>query len=284
MKRLVRGAKLRSMSSMVTNSARRSRPRSQKSICCALRNDARAVERQRQQVCGDDAHNARVHLVGARRAPCAAEQRSRVAIGVLLGEVGEQRFGVAFARLLVHAHHRRRVPFAIGQRLEHVGDVAGNIVCRRARPERVVAHFRAGEQRAGDRDDVLRKRATFAPANVVERVVADFPVHGGEVKAVDDVPIGPQIRRHLVIQAALGVEHDIGTLALQQVGFQEIARFARAGTAQNEHVVVEAGRPRVHARGVSGGEDELPRVGGAGIRTVVYHGCFRFLSQVCASE
>ena len=130
----------------------------------------RPVERQRQQVCGDDAHNARMHLVGACCAPCAAKQRSREAIGVLLGKVGEQRFGVAFARLLVHAHHRRHVPFAIGQRLEHIDDVAGNVVGRRARPERVVAHVRTREQRAGDRDDVLRKRATFAPANVVKRV------------------------------------------------------------------------------------------------------------------
>ena len=78
---------------------------------------------------------------------------------------------------------------------------------------------------------------------MMERVVANRSLHRGEVEAIYHIAVSVQERRHLAKQAALGIEHDIGSVALQQVGLEEVARLARARAAENEHVIVQPGCP-----------------------------------------
>ena len=143
------------------------------------------VKRQREDVRRNDAQDARMHLLGARRAPGAAEERDGVAVGILAGQLVKHGDDIAVTRLLEHAHHRGHVPLPLRQRLEDVGDVARQVVGGGTRPKRVLPHVVARKERARDGDDVLRKRPAATPAHMVERVVAKRPLHRGEVEAID---------------------------------------------------------------------------------------------------
>ena len=161
------------------------------------------VKRKREDVRRDDAQNARMHLLGPRRAPCAAEERDGVAVGVFGGKLVKHGDNAAVARLLEHAHHRGHVPLFIRQCLEDIGDVACQVVGGGTGPKRVLSHVVAREERARDGDDVLRKRPTTSPAHMVERVVAERPLHRGEVEAIDFVAVTAQVGCHFAIQPAL---------------------------------------------------------------------------------
>ena len=184
-----------------------------------------------------------MHLLGPSRTPRPAKERDGVAFRVLPAKVAKQLLDVALAGLFENTHHRGHVPFAIGQRLKNVGDVACNVIGSRTRPKRVVTHLVAGKERTRNADDVLRKRTAPSPTHMMQRIVADRPLHRSEVEAVDCIAVVAQIRRHFVKEPPFGIEHNVGAMALQQVWLEEVARLARAGTAQDEHVVVESGCP-----------------------------------------
>ena len=184
-----------------------------------------------------------MHLLGPSRTPRPAKERDGVAFRVLPAKITKQLLGVAIAGLFENTHHRGHVPFAIGQCLKNVGDVACNVIGRRSRPKRVVTHLLAGKERTRNANDILRKRATTPPAHMMQRIVANRAFHRSEVEAVDRIAVVAQIRRHFVKEATLGVKHNIGPVTLQQVRFEEVARLARAGAAQHEDVVVKSGRP-----------------------------------------
>ena len=217
-----------------------------------------------------------MHLLGPGRTPRPAEERDGVALRVLPAKVAKQLLDVALAGLFENTHDRGHVPFAIGQRLKNVGNVARNVVGRGARPKRVVPHLVTGKERTRYADDVLRKRTAAAPAHMMERVVADRSIHRGEVEAIYRVAVVAQIRRHFVKETSLGVKYNVGPVALQQVRLEEVARLARAGATQHENVVVKPGCPRVHALGALGRKEELARIGGARIHPAFNHGFSRF--------
>ena len=184
-----------------------------------------------------------MHLLGPSRTPRPAKERDGVAFRVLPAKVAKQLLDVALTGLFENTHDRCHVPFAIGQCLKNVGDVACNVIGSRTRPKRVVTHLVAGKERTRNANDVLRKRTTPPPTHMMKRIVADRPFHRGEVETVDRIAVVTQIRRHFVKETTLGVKHNIGPVTLQQVRFEEVARLARAGAAQHEDVVVKSGRP-----------------------------------------
>ena len=96
---------------------------------------------------------------------------------------------------------------------------------------------------------------------MVKRVVTNSAVHGGEIQTVHPISTTLQVRTYLVEQRSFAIQHNIGALSLQQVRQQMMARFAAAGTAQNQNVVVQSGLPAVSIDGLLGGKQVFALIG-----------------------
>ena len=223
-----------------------------------------SLVREGQDVRGDDAHDARVHLLRPGRGAGASVERDGKAARVVVLQVFKELARVPVRRLLEDAHHRGHVAGALGHCLKDIGHVAGQVVGGGVTPEGVAAHVLGRTDGACHRNDVLSVGTAVAPADVRQRVVA----HGaralaGEVELVHLVAVGAQVRCELVVERPLAVKDHVGPLALEQVGHQVVPGLSPAGAAQHQHVVVEAGLPGVRASGVVGGEEQLAGIGGA---------------------
>ena len=72
----------------------------------------------------------------------------------------------------------------LGQRLEHVSDVAGEVVRGRKPPKRVGFLLFLRADGAGDGDHVLLVGHAVFDAHLVKRIVSAGAAHGGEVELV----------------------------------------------------------------------------------------------------
>lgn len=222
-----------------------------------------AGEAQRQQARRDDADDTCVHALGPDRRLGPPAQLHGVAAGIFALQLVEQTLGMPGAGFIEHADDLGHGPVLLGHRLKDVGDVAGQIVRGGKRPERVALVVFARAECGGDSDDVLLGGMPVLTSDVVERVVPQRAVHAHKVELVHLVTLFAQVRGHFAIQDALGVEHDVGALGLQQVRLQVVARLTAVRAAKHEHVVVQAASPRVGVGRAVGREQHAALVGAA---------------------
>ena len=208
----------------------------------------RAVEPQAHDLFGENADDACVHALGALRNGVATPEREGIALGVGRDQVIEQSARGAVLQVLDELDDRADRLLVGGQLLCDVGDETRQQICCRMIPKRLVVVLDGADCLCHREDVLLVGPAVRLAANMPQGVVAaalDAVRKGrgvvkiGEVEALHKVAVGRQYGTHFATERALGIEHDIACIHLQQVGLEDVSGLAGSRRADHERVVVE---------------------------------------------